>query len=100
MDYKETVMSEVVIEELAKNSQGTSYFNTKQNIKEAAERQAEITWPIAEKAGIKKMQDFIEKEFGYFIDKRLCKIIIDDGGYYGQEGSIAKYQAFLKEIEK
>jgi len=65
-----------------------------------AEAQAKLTWDIAEKAGIQKVVDFIEKEFGYFIDERLCKIIIDDGGYYGQKGSIAKYQAFLKECEK
>ena len=49
------------------------------------------------KAGMQEVVEWIEKEFGYFTAEGLAKIIIDDGGYYGSEGSIAKYQAKLKE---
>jgi len=40
---------------------------------------------------------WVEKQFGYFTDEGLAKIIIDDGGYYGQPGSIKKWQEKLKE---
>jgi len=43
-----------------------------------------------------EVANFVEKEFGYFTDEGLAKIIVDDGGYYGREGSIAKWQAQLK----
>ena len=49
------------------------------------------------KLGIQEAVEWIEKEFGYFTDGGLEKIIIDDGGYYGKEGSIKKYQAKLEE---
>ena len=40
-----------------------------------------------------KIFEEIEKRFGYFSDRGLEKIIIDDGGYYGKPGSLKKYEA-------
>lgn len=57
-----------------------------------AKAQAEISF----KAGIKEVVEWIEKEYGYFIDDRLCKIIIDDIGYFSEVGSIKKWQSKLK----
>jgi len=50
-------------------------------------------YEIGKSAGIREAVEWIEKEFGYFTDEGLAKIIVDDGGYYGEEGSIKKYQA-------
>jgi len=55
---------------------------------------------LARKEGIKEVVDWIKKEFGYYLDKgKLEKIIIDDNGYFGQAGSIKKWQTKLKEWE-
>ena len=49
-----------------------------------------------EQRGTKKVVEWIEKEFGYFTDDGLAKIIVDDGGYYGRPNSIAKWQQIKK----
>ena len=46
--------------------------------------------------GRREVVKWIEKEYGYFIDDGLAKIIIDDNGYYGRPDSIAKYQSQKK----
>ena len=38
----------------------------------------------------------IEDRFGYFTDEGLAKIIVDDGGYFGHEGSLKEWQALKK----
>ena len=63
-------------------------------------RNAQELAEISFKAGIKEVVEFLNDEFAYFLDdefKTLAKIIIDDSGYYGYEGSIKKWQAKLKE---
>ena len=73
-------------------------------IRTIAKAQAEISFKAGEdkgkqegkQEGIKLVVEFIEKEFGYFTHDGLSKVIIDDVGYYGREGSIAKWQAFLE----
>jgi len=63
-----------------------------------AGQQDVCTVPVSKfiEQGRKEVVGWIEKEFGYFIDEGLAKIIVDDGGYYGEEGSIKKYQAQKK----
>ncbi len=49
------------------------------------------------KEGRREVVEFVEREYGYFTDDGLAKIIIDDGGYYGDKGSIAKWKSRKKE---
>jgi len=99
MGYKETVMSEEQLRQFAigyidfeevegeidwaksKHQAGT----VTNEMREVAEAQAKITWPIAEKAGIKKVVDWIEQNLKQF-----------QGIQYLDED---KWQAFLKEGE-
>ena len=52
-----------------------------------------------DKYTLRQIMEWIEKEFGYFTDKGLEKIVIDDYGYYGREGSMAKWQELKADIE-
>jgi len=67
------------------------------NPRRSLEDQLLMQAEIALKAGRREVVEWIEKNFGYFIDEGLAKIIIDDGGYFGCEGSVAKWQSKLKE---
>jgi len=57
------------------------------------EAQAEITWDIAEKAGIQKVVDWIKANKSYRSD------FMTPGEYYFRIDE-SQYQAFLKECEK
>ena len=65
-----------------------------------AEAQAKATWEIAEKEGMRKVVEFIQEEFGGYTRAvadggELLNILIDN--YYGEDGSLDKWQAQLKE---
>ena len=54
---------------------------------------------MREKEARREVVEFLYDEFAYFMDdefKTLAKIIIDDGDYYGREGSVARWLAQCK----
>ena len=58
---------------------------------------SERSYQQGKRDGIGTVVGWVEKEFGYFANEGIAKIIIDDGGYYGREGSIKKWQSQKKE---
>lgn len=52
------------------------------------------------KAGQREVVEWVEKEFGYYTEDGLTRIIIDDDGYFGHQGNIGKWQAYSEGIEK
>ena len=39
----------------------------------------------------------LEEKFGYFLDNgELAKLIVDDGGYYGHEGSLKEWKDYWR----
>ena len=96
MNWEDTVMH---IEDLCGNRLPRTYSEMKMNL----DKQAEITWSIAEKAGIKKMKDWIEThQCGLCIGQDMQ----DSAGNtckYGNTSHLLlpwlEYQAFL-EVEK
>jgi len=102
MDYKETVMSE---EKISKALQpywhdseicphckavrrGGYLLSPEERDGVVAEAQAKITWPIAEKAGIKKVVDWFENHgYLHLLEQYVSNVRVE-------------LQAFLKELGK
>lgn len=113
MEAKDTVMSRTqvnrIIEKKGSFIPAWAPYDVNHTDYQLCLAQAEITWDITKQAGFeigieqgiaegrREVVEFIEDEFGYFMDDKLEKIIIEDGGYYGFKVAIDKYKAYKKE---
>ena len=90
MNWEDTVMH---IEDLCGNRLPRTYSEMKMNL----DKQAEITWSIAEKAGIQKVVDWIEAN-------KIVRTPFGDINNHAPEIMViaphSDWQAFLKEVER
>lgn len=101
MNAEDTVMNDKELNEAFDGDFGEVSFDHKPTAEDVfliklrlvAKAQAEPSF----KLGIREVVEWIEKEFGYFTDEGLGMIVVDDDGYYGRKGSLAKWQAKRKE---
>lgn len=96
MKAKDTVMDPITLSEKIQYFPNWDLHRGNEFIEELCRYVAEAQAEISFKAGRREVVEWIEKEYGWYYDG-LEKIIIENGGYYGQDGDVAKYKAKLKE---
>ena len=86
--WEDTVINKITMEELAKNSIGTTYLNVLMNIKEAVERQAKATWHArdkeveeARKLGRKDALDWIHEHSRMTYGRAYGEITFDNANW-------------------